>query len=69
MMSMANRTLPLTDRQILGLLVYVPTDVAGLRGREVSVYLHDLLVVPLRLVGEHGNENACWLSSREVWKL
>ena len=58
MMSMANRTLPLTDRQILGLLVYVPTDVAGLRGREVSVYLHDLLVVPLRLVGEHGNENA-----------
>ena len=56
MMSMANRTLPLTDRQILGLLVYVPTDVAGLRGWEVSVYLHDLLAIPLSLVGEHGDE-------------
>lgn len=57
-MSMANRTFPLTNRQILGMFVYIPTDIAGLRGREVSVYLHDFLAVPLRLVGEHGNENA-----------
>ena len=57
-MSMANRTFPLTNRQILGMFVYIPTDIAGLRGREVSVYLHYLLAIPLRLVGEHGNENA-----------
>ena len=58
MMSMANGTFPLTNRQILGMFVYIPTDIAGLRGREVSVYLHYLLAIPLRLVGEHGNENA-----------
>ena len=57
-MSMANRTLPLTDRQIFSLFVYVPTDIASLRGGEVSVYLHKLLAVPFCLIGKHGNETA-----------
>ena len=58
MMSMANRTLPLTDRQIFSLFVDIPTDIASLRGREVSVYLHNLFAVPFRLIGKHGNEAA-----------
>ncbi len=55
---MANRTLPLTDRQIFSLFVDVPTDIASLRGGEVSVYLHKLLAVPFCLIGKHGNEAA-----------
>lgn len=58
MMSMTNRTFPLTDRQILGLFVDIPTDIASLRGWEVSVYLCHLLSVPFRFIGEHGNEAA-----------
>ena len=58
MMSMANRTLPLTDRQIFSLFVDVPTDIASLRGGEVSVYLHNLLAVPFCLISKHGNEAA-----------
>ena len=55
-MGMTNRTLPLTDRQIFSLFVDIPTDITSLRGGEVSVYLHYFLVVPFRLIGEHGNE-------------
>ena len=57
-MSMANRTLPLTDRQILSLFVDVPTDITSLRGGEVSVYFHNLFAVPFCLIGKHGNEAA-----------
>ena len=58
MMSMANRAFPLTDRQILSLFVDVPTDIASLRGREESIYLHNLFPVPFRLIGQHGNKAA-----------
>ena len=57
-MSMANRTIPFTDRQILSLFVDVPTGIASLRGREVSVYLYYSLTVPFCLIGKHGNEAA-----------
>lgn len=57
-MSMTNRTIPLTDRQIFSLFVDVPTDVASLGGREVSAYLHHSLAVPFSFVCEHGNEIA-----------
>ena len=56
MVSMTNRTIPLTDGQILRLAVDVPADVTGLRGWEIPVYLHYLLAVPFGLVGEHSNE-------------
>lgn len=56
-MSMTNRTLPLTDRQVLYLFIDVPTDITSLRGGEEAVYLHNLLAVPFCLVGEHGNES------------
>ena len=58
MMSMTNRTLPLTDRQIFSLFVDISTDITSLRGWEVSVYLHNLLAVPFCLIGKHGNEAA-----------
>lgn len=58
MMSMTYWTLPLTNRQVFCLFVDIPTDVTCLRGGEVSVYLHYSLVVPFRLIGEHGNEAA-----------
>ena len=58
MMGMTNRTIPFTDRQVLRLLVDIPTDIASLRGWEETVYLHHFLVVPLRLIGKHGNEAA-----------
>lgn len=58
MMSMTYWTLPLTNRQVFCLFVDIPTDVTCLRGWEVSVYLHYLLVVPFRLIGEHGSEAA-----------
>src|SRR5574344_544069 len=56
MMSMANRTLPLTDRQIFSLFVDISADITSLRGGEVSVYFHNLFAVPFCLIGEHGNE-------------
>src|SRR5574344_2063093 len=58
MVSMTNRTFPLTNRQILSLLVDIPTDVTSLRGWEVSVNLHDLLAVPISFIGTHGNKTA-----------
>ena len=58
MMSMANRTLPLTDRQVFSLFVDIPTDIASLRGGKVSVYFHNLFVVPFCLISKHGNEAA-----------
>ena len=58
MMSMANRTLPLTDRQIFSLFVDISTDITSLRGGEVSVYFHNLFVVPFCFIGKHGNEAA-----------
>lgn len=58
MMSMANRTFPFTDRQILSLFVDIPADIASLRGREVSVYLNHFLAVPFSFVCQHGNEIA-----------
>ena len=58
MMSMANRTLPLTDRQIFSLFVDIPTGITSLRGGEVSVYFHNLFAVPFCLIGKHGNEAA-----------
>src|SRR5574344_1581147 len=58
MMSMTNRTFPITNRQIFRLFVDIPTDITSLRGGEVSVYLHNLFAVPFRLIGEHGNETA-----------
>lgn len=57
-MSMANRTLPLTDRQVFGLFVDISTDTTSLRGWEVSVYFHNLFVVPFCLIIKHGNEAA-----------
>src|SRR3712207_754351 len=58
MMSMTNRTFPITDRQILSLFVDIPTDIASLRGWEVSVYLYNLFAVPFCLIGKHGDEAA-----------
>lgn len=58
MMSMTNRTLPLTDRQIFSLFVDIPTDITSLRGGEVSVYFYNLFAVPFCLIGKHGNEAA-----------
>lgn len=58
MMSMANRTLPLTDRQILSLFVDVPTDIASLRGREESIYLDYSLTVPFSFVCQHRNKTS-----------
>lgn len=58
MMSMTNRALPLSDRQIFSLFVNISTDVASLRGGEVSVYFHNLFAVPFSLIGKHGNEAA-----------
>lgn len=58
MMSMTNRALPLTDRQIFSLFVDIATDITSLRGGEVSVYFHNLFAVPFCLVGKHGNEAA-----------
>ena len=55
---MTNRTLPLTDRQILSLFVDIATDITSLRGGEVSVYFHNLFAVPFCLVSKHGNEAA-----------
>lgn len=57
MMSMTNRTFPLTDRQVFCLSVDIPTDITSLRGGEETVYLHNFLAVPFRLVGKHGNES------------
>ena len=57
-MSMANRTLPLTDRQVFSLFVDIPTDITSLRGGKVSVYFHNLFSVPFCLIGKHGNEAA-----------
>ena len=57
-MSMANRTLPLTDRQVFSLFVDIPTDITSLRGGKVSVYFHNLFAVPFCLIGKHGNEAA-----------
>ena len=57
-MSMTNRTIPFTDRQILCLFVDVPANITSLRGWEETVYLHHFLIVPLRLIGKHGNEAA-----------
>lgn len=58
MMSMTNRTLPLTDRKVFSLFVDISTDITSLRGWEVSVYFHNLFAVPFCLVGKHGNETA-----------
>lgn len=58
MTGMTNRALPLTNRQIFCLLVDIPTDIASLRGWEVSVYLHNLLAIPISFICEHGNETA-----------
>lgn len=58
MMSMTNRTLPLTDRQIFSLFVDISTDITSLRGGEVSVYYHNFFAVPFCLIGKHGNEAA-----------
>lgn len=69
MTSMARRTFPLTDRQVFCLFVDVPTDIASLRGWEESVYLHDLLAVPISLVGEHGNKTAPTCISNRLSKV
>src|SRR5574344_2943381 len=58
MMSMTNMTFLITNRQIFRLLVDIPTDVTSLRGWEVSVYLHNLLSVPISFICEHGNKTA-----------
>lgn len=58
MMSMTNRTLPLTGRKVFSLFVDISTDITSLRGWEVSVYFHNLFAVPSCLVGKHGNETA-----------
>ena len=58
MMSMTNRTFPITNRQIFRLLVDIPTDIASLRGWEVSVNLHNLLAIPISFICKHGNETA-----------
>src|SRR5574344_942164 len=58
MMSMTNRTFPITNRQIFRLLVNIPTDIASLRGWEISVNLHSLLAIPISFICEHGNEAA-----------
>lgn len=58
MMSMTNRTLPLANRQIFSLFVDISTDITSLRGGEVSVYFHNLFVVPFCFIGKHGNEAA-----------
>ena len=57
-MSMTNRTLPLANRQIFSLFVDISTDITSLRGGEVSVYFHNLFVVPFCFIGKHGNEAA-----------
>lgn len=58
MMSMTNRTFPITNRQIFCLLVDIPTDIASLRGWEVSVNLHNILAIPISFICKHGNETA-----------
>ena len=58
MMSMTNRTFPITNRQIFRLLVNIPTDIASLRGWEISVNLHNLLAIPFSFVCKHRNKTS-----------
>lgn len=69
MKSMANRTFPLTNRQIFCLLVNISTDVASLRGWEVSVYRHNLLAIPIGLIFEHGNKSTPTCISDRLGKM
>lgn len=56
MMRMANRTIPFTNRQILGLFVDISANIASLRGWEESVHLYDRFAIPFSLVCKHGYE-------------